>query len=150
MMRTAKFAVIVGVALLPGCGFRDREGLFARFRARLNGPDYVYSAPLAGLPSGYDMGPTLTGVPFAGVPVSINGNMPCPCSTLPGLPVYPPPEILPPGATPGLQPSQPPASPMPTQPGQTPGTAPTKPAEPSDPNGSPRNTPLATSKPSGL
>ncbi|MCX7701628.1 MAG: hypothetical protein N2039_12200 [Gemmataceae bacterium] len=150
MVRTIKFAVVIGLAFLPGCGFREREGLLSRLRARLNGPDYVYSAPVTGFPAGYDVGMPVAGLPVAGMPVSMNGSMPCPCSPTPGLPNYPSPEILPPGATPWPQTSPQPVSPPSGQPGQSPGTAPPKPAEPSDSNGNQRTNPLATSKPNGF
>ncbi len=146
MTRTLGFAVVFGLVMIPGCGFRDREGLLARFRARLSGPDYVYMAPTNSYPVGYELG-----MPIQGLPVSLNGGLPCPCSTVPGLPNYLGAEVLPPVMTPWPQTYPTPSTPStPSQPGTTPGTAPTKPAEPSDGNGNQRSTPLATSKPSGL
>jgi hypothetical protein len=140
MPRSAGFAVIVGVMMMSGCGFRDR-GLLARFRARAAAHDYVYSDPLPSLPTTYT-----SGVPI-GMPVSMNGSLPCPCVTAPGIPMQLGPEVVPPGG------SWPPNYPAPTSPQQstpaTPGTAPPKPAEPSDTNGS-QKSPLPTSKPGAL
>jgi hypothetical protein len=142
MLRTPGFAMLLGLVLLPGCGFRDREGLLARFRARAAGHDYVYSAPIQGMPLAYSVG-----VPV-GLPTSMHGNLPCPCGAPSVLPGYSPPETLQPGST---WPPNYPTPTVPQQPGTTqPGTAPPKPAEPSDSNGGQKPSPLSTAKPNSF